>query len=258
MNIYYREIRLQKYEDMVKAISQEYCKRLNNSFLFEVKLSKLSIEILPTHGLTAGLCKKNANKWHIILAINYSLCDSYNAFVIAHEFAHLLFQKVSDILRVTGRADDNSTELTSITRIASNGKIYGRELEEQCADLLALYIIDKLGYSTEDEFLQSDLNKTKEVRESVEQLIDVYGDDLSTGEYIDNINFDEKGIGHVSNMFWYYAINGSLTELVKSIEGILGFNKFSEICEAFDTKDLAVVGFAKNQISKLHQSYKNI
>ncbi len=258
MNISVTNKRLQKYQDMVKTIAEEYCKRLNNSFLFEMKVSSLQVEIMGTsQDLTAGVCRKLGNKWQIVLAINEKNGDNYIAFVISHEFAHLLFQKVSDILCVTGKASDGSTELTSITRISSSGTVYGRELEEQCADLVALFIIKKLGYSVEDDFLQEDLAKTTEIREYVEQLISVFGDELNSGDFIDDYRVDESGCGVVTNLFWYYVVTNSLSEIVKSYDNIMGNNKFFELCGAFDNSNDIEVGFARNEIFRLIQRCKN-
>lgn len=252
MNICLKEARLQKYQDMVKAIAEEYCKRLNNSFLFEMKVSSLQVDMMSTQELTAGVCRKIGNRWQIILAMNEKNGEAYIAFVIAHEFAHLLFQKVSDVLCVTGKASDGSTELTSITRISSNGLVYGRELEEHCADILALYIIQKMGYSLEDDFLKDDLAKTEEMREEIKKLISVFGKEIESGEFIDDYSVDANGYGVVSNVFWYYAVNNSLAEIVRSYDDFMGDNKFSELCEAFDTQESPeAVVFARNQVNKL-------
>ncbi len=247
---------LERYEGMVKAIAGEYESRLHNSTLFSWKLLVTSIIVIPSDAkLTSGLCEKEGTSIRILLQINDSNPDDYIAFVIAHEFAHLLFKKMTDVLCVTGRTSDRSTELTALTRISFDGKQYGKELEEQCADILALFIIKKLGY-THSKFLDEDLKKSLRKRIVVEKLANVFGNHLESAEFIDDFKM-ENGVGYVKNSFWYFVVTFSFTEIINFYDEVMGKKAWLRFCEALDNSDKKEnLEFVENAIKRLQKSSK--
>jgi len=234
MDIKTRNESLKKYEGMVKAIANEYLAHLNNSILYTMKLAILEVVLTNSEKeLTSGVTRRMGSVCQIVIAINEDNGDDYIAFVVAHEFAHLLFQKVTDCLCVTGRAPDGSTDFTAITRISQEGKFYGRELEEQCADILALYIIKYLGYSLDSIVLKTDLRKTELVRGAVEGFINVFGSNLYRCDKIDNYRVN-NGFGMVSNSFWYYVVTFSFVEIVKLYDEVMGEGAFERFSNRLD------------------------
>ena len=237
MDIRTRNDSLLKYEGMVKAIANEYLSRLNNSVLFSMKLATLEVILLNSEGeLTSGVTRRMGSICQIVIAINEKNGNDYIAFVMAHEFAHLLIQKVTDCLCVTGRAPDGSTDFTAITRISQEGKFYGRELEEQCADILALYIIKHLGYSLDSAVIKLDLKKTEIIRGAVEGFINVFGASLNGCDKIDNYRVN-KGFGMVSNSFWYSVVTFSFVEIVRLYDEVMGEGAFERFCTRLDNYD---------------------
>ena len=224
---------LNRYEGMVKAIANAYEEHLNNNALFSLKLDSLSVYLEKSkNSLTSGLTHRFGKNSHIQVWINEDNGDEYIAFIVAHEFAHLLFQKLTDCLYLTGIATDGSADFTAIVRMDENGDFYGKELEEQCADILALYIIKKLGYKLSST-LVNDLEKTEAERITVERLIDVFGEDINKYDQIDYYKI-ENNFGFVANSFWYHVITFSFAEIVKLYDEVMGRGSFQNFCKNLD------------------------
>ena len=247
---------LERYVGMVETIAEEYVSRLHNSAMLSWKLLTTSVLIIPSDAeLTSGLCEKEGTEIRILLQINTSNPDDYVAFIAAHEFAHLLFKKMTDVLCVTGRTSDRSTELTALTRISYEGKQYGRELEEQCADILALYIIKKLGYK-HSKFLDEDLKKSYRQRNVVEKLANVFGNHLDKAEFIDDFKM-KNGIGYVKNSFWYFVVTFSFAEIINFYDEVMGENAWLRFCEALDdSSKKEKLEFIENEIKRLQKHSK--
>ena len=158
---------------------------------------------------------------------------------------------MTDLLSVTGRANDDSTELTSIVRISHDGKQYGRELEEQVCDILALYILNKMGITEFSDFLIRDLEKTAKKRAVVEKFIDVFGSPLNDGEFIDDYQEHEKGINTVKNSFWYCAITFGLVQIVNLYDEAMGQNAFQNFCRLLDGKNITMLNSEVKRFSRL-------
>ena len=245
---------VRKYTDTVEIIAKEFENSLNNKALFMYKLSILKVMLLPTSTNdipTSGLCKKSGDNLSILIFVNENDPIDYIEFVIAHEFAHLLFKKMTDLLNVTGIVEDNSTELTSIIRIAKGGKEYGRELEEQLADILAIFILKKRGIAFSEK-LRDDLKKTQTKREFVISFTDVFGKNLFECEKIDEFVLkSDASVFLVSNSFWYCAVTFALPQVIAVYNKAMGRNSWKTFCDALDKSEFIKLEKQKEKFDKV-------
>ena len=169
MNINVNDVTLERYQDFVLSIYQKYLDSLNNKFLFLAKCYQLvvNINLAEVFPISSGYFQKGPE-------ISISICpkdpDEYVAFIIAHEFAHLLFDKVDDVLLVSGRANDESTYYSAIQRADDEGNTYGLALEEACADALAKWIVSDMGFENSSHRPLRRLDGSKEGAELVRKL----------------------------------------------------------------------------------------
>ena len=242
---------LERFEQDVKESASVLSSSLHNKMIFFMKLTNLRVYIAPTSTLTVatcGLCSQKFDELSLFLVINPTEPDDYISFVIAHELAHLLLKKVTDLLAVTGRANDGSTELTSIMRLTSDSQEYGRELEEQVADLIALFILKKRNIELSD-FTKKKLEKTSKKRKAVERFINIFGCSLESCNFIDD--YEEKDdVKVVKNSFWYYAVTSGLSAIVNYFDDGLGDFAFFNMCEALEKGDVAFVNKAVREFKR--------
>ena len=253
MVIKYKDTSLSRYGGLVRAIAKAYSERLNNNLLFKMKLEHLEVIVSRTcERLTSGLTRTVDNTCQIFIALNEENGKEYIAFIIAHEFGHLVFQKITDCLYLTGKAQDGSSEFTAITRFDQYGNVYGRQLEEQCADILAIFILKKLGYTIESPLMISDLKKTQRVREFVKKFTEVFGDSLEEHEKIDDF---ETGL--VSNSFWYHAVTFSFSEIINLYDEVMGKGAFEFFCKRLDGYK-KLTSSEKDSLTKNLQKFRDI
>lgn len=229
---------LSTVKEMVKEIADEYLTHLMSKAYFEGKLVELNVEIQrSTVGRTRGYFSGGySEKSEMIFFVNSDDSQKFVAFVIAHEFAHLLFFNSSDAFAFSGEAKDESKNLTAITRIFPDGSTYGSTLEELVADYLAHYIVDSM-----DDYddLSGDYKKQMKSREYEFQLISefekIFGKPLYESKYID----EYKDVGNNNcelNLFWQSIVSYSFKIIIDEFDEQIGeksFQCFNEKLERY-------------------------
>ena len=248
--------KLERFESAVKGIANTFTDHLHNGIMFEFKLQIVKVFICRTSStktLTCGLCGKKGNTLQVFFFINEKNPDDYIYFVIAHELAHLLLKKMTDLLSVTGRANDDSTELTSIVRITSDSKQYGRELEEQVCDIIALFILNKMGITEFSDFMIKDLKKTARKRAIVEKFISIFGSSLNGVNYIDDYDELDDGRSRVKNDFLYCAVTFGLAHIVNLYDEVMGQNAYQNFCNMLESNNIKALN---SELSRFESLYK--
>lgn len=140
---------------MVIRISEKIRGLYTNPAVFEAKLSKLTVKIETNSILTQGEVSVEPITGSIRLTLSVYPMNSkkFLAFIIGHEFAHIIFSNPNDPLSISGLARDGSTNYSAVERV-SDGKTYGLYMEEIFADYIASMVIANLGYEDENRFYE--------------------------------------------------------------------------------------------------------
>jgi hypothetical protein len=220
---------LKAYENTVKDVADTYLKSLFSRLPFDAKLLSLYVTInIENNHLSYGVTRKAGNLYSIVLGLNPKYGTVYNTFIICHEFAHLLFAKHYDSIGIVGASSDGSRPFTNIIRITEDGTLIGKEFEEQCADVVGLFILHKMGISV-DSTLENDLKKTEARRFFAETFINSFGKPIAELEHLDDYFYDENYNVKPSNYFWYFVTNYALSELIAMYNARTFSNAFFDV-----------------------------
>jgi hypothetical protein len=246
---------LERYEKVVLDAASTLENDLRNKVIYSLKLQLVSVYLGFTskpQKHTSGLCFKDGDKLHVAIFINPDDPIDYIAFTISHELGHLLYKKLTDVLSMTGKANDGSTEITSIMRITDYSEIYGREMEEQVCDIIACRNIQKMGFVEFSDLLKKELQRTAKKRAAAESFISTFGKRLDECDFIDD--YDKNGDTFaVKNSFWYYSVAFGLSQIVNSFDDTMGANAYFKLCEALDINDLT---YFKSEVKRFQNIEK--
>ena len=243
---------LERFKPIVLEAAKILENDLNNKVIFTLKLQLVNVYIgfaSSSKKHTTGLCYKNGDILHIAIFINPQDPLDYIAFVISHELGHLLWKKMTDVLSMTGKANDGSTEITSVLRITSYLEQYGRQLEEELCDIIGIRDIKKMGFLDFSDLLNKELQK----RMAVESFISTFGSRLDECDCIDAYENKDDGFA-IKNSFWYFAVTSGLSQIVNHYDDVMGENAYYNLCEALDENDL---GYFKGEIRRFQNIEKN-
>lgn len=228
---------LDRYQAIIENVAKTYVESLISHIPFDAKLKALTVKLtLESSRISWGLTQKAGNIYVIVLGINPNYSDTYNTFIIAHEFAHLLFARISDTIGIVGLASDGSKPFTNIVRQASDGTLWGEEFEEQCADISALYILKKMDIEV-DSLLSKDLEKSKDRRSLCESFINSFGTSLEELPHFDEYITNQKFEGIPCNYFWYFVINSELSGLITMYNAKTFSNAFYIVISIIEGKN---------------------
>lgn len=224
-------------KDIVIRVVSEYVNSLENTFVFRNKLFGLKVSIAPiTFSRSIGSCRSDnySNTIEIKLFINPNDSKKYIAYVIAHEFAHFLFLNPFDAFSLSGKAHDNSTNYSAVTRFLDNDLLYGYSLEEMLADYLAFFIVSKIPEYT-DETKQFDTiyaNNNFE-RTLIYRFETYYGKSIFDTNKIDPVTFDDNDTAFF-NLFWISIISFSFDNIIDDFDEKMGNGEFYNFCTLLD------------------------
>ena len=235
-------------KNLVKEVSETYLKHLSNKMYFKMKLSCLSVRIYETNMKTDGSVGNDQenNELKIILSVNPMDSKKYIAFIIAHEFAHLLMCNVSDALGM-------SRKVSSVIRLNEDGVSYGDQLEELFADYLAHYIVSRMNLNDENEQYAIHKIFCKAKMAFVEKMENYFGESLMDTEYIDfkveryvekeNSVLNEYSIpepNYSANFLWYSVVNDSFDKVIEMYNCTIDSkeesdsNHFEDLCNTIE------------------------
>lgn len=249
MRVYVEGPELERIADIVKEVARVYRAVIHNKALLLGKLNSLRVDVNTaftdtTVGFFADnmeLEERKGAKYNITIYVNLEDDERKIAFIVAHEFAHLVFANNLDVLRITGKTRDNSSPITSFIRISPDGEVYGNNIEEFAADYLSRYIVKKL-YSEEYSSEYAEFLKEKNSRfDVVERLSKFFGKSLNECDFIDDfqlVDDDNSQFAVVSNDFWYAVTTMSMDTVInrfnkqtKQTDGYRKLCGFMDSCE---------------------------
>lgn len=232
MKINIRDDSLSFVKELINDVVNAYENSLNEKFIFCAKLHYLEVNIWSTvEGAdTFGICTQESQQKYILnLMVNAENTRGWNAFIIAHELAHLLIFSVEG-LKIAGEAKDGSTNFTAVARLSSDGSTYGDALEECIADYLALYIVRKLNLEDSQVRVYEEKNELEFF--IVEELSSNFGDTINNSEFIDSYTCDEeKDEINISNLFWSSIVTFTFEKIVNEYDKYMGNNSFKALNE---------------------------
>ena len=235
MKINIRDDSLSFVKELINNVVNAYENSLNEKFIFCAKLHCLEVNVWSTvEGAdTFGICTQESQQKYILnLMVNAENTKGWNAFIIAHELAHLLMFSVEG-LKIAGEAKDGSTNFTAVARLSSDGSTYGDALEECIADYLAVYIVRKLNLEDSQVRVYEEKNELEFL--IVEELSSNFGDTINNSEFIDSYTCDEENDEiSISNMFWTSIVTFTFEKIVDEYNNYMGRNSFKELNEQLE------------------------
>lgn len=247
-----------KFQKIVEVIYEKYLGLLHNKPIFQAKCNILRVNLLEYDACsTSGVCIEkeidSSFSYTINLFINENDSEKYIAFVIAHEFAHLLFSNSLDPIRATGKANDESTAFSAIRRGTPERTIYGKTLEEICADYIAIHVISYLDYIDKNDQFEIMCKEKEEKINYIEAFSTLFGDSMSKYTYIDSYYSTEDEFV-IQNKFWYYVSTFSLNEIIDEYDYYMGANAFhilnNHIEEYFENNNQEAKTFIYSELSR--------
>ena len=221
------------YKELVLQVTQTFEECLQTPSFFKQKLSILQVAIGQTDlPLTVGNYINYATYFttnlKLIMLINDTIPIDYVAFIIAHEFAHLLIDRFTPRFRVFMEGE-TSAKVTELTRIRKDDdSYYGETFEEQVADILALFILSKMHFGKWSKLLEDDLAKTRPVRLLTSSLINSFGEPLTNARYIDEVKeVHEDQV--MNNLFWFLLVNHEFEKIIWAYESIMGNDSWEHL-----------------------------
>lgn len=228
LNVIYEKPELQFVREMIYKIVAEYLSSLRNNVRFDAVISCLKVKVDATDKISGGVCEftewPEYLEWNIKLHINPSNSKKYIAFIIAHEFAHLLMLNVHDILCLSGKARDGTNNYTAVIRMMPDGARYGEEFEELIADYLAHYIVAKLNFTDENAQYESFLKESEFDLQIIRDFEKPFGKPLFDCNFID----EQYGVdGEIRfNIFWSSILSFSFNNVVDDFDEVMGIGEF--------------------------------
>ena len=224
-------------KDIVNKVIIEYINALENTFVFQSKLTELKVSISPiAFSRSIGSCTNDAcsNAIEIKLFINPNDSTKYIAYVIAHEFAHFLFLNPYDAFSLSGKAHDDSTNYSAVTRFVEDDLTYGSSLEEMLADYLAFFIVGKISeYTDETKQFDAIFSSDSFERSIIYKLETYYGKSILDTNKIDFVTFDSDGMAYF-NLFWTSIISFSFDNIIDDFDKKMGNGEFCSFCILLD------------------------
>lgn len=251
-------------EDIIR-VKDAYLDHLCNTMLFEWKLNRLNVIVheqrkgkngFPSdHG---GSLHFSDDKYTIHILPDPDQRKEDRLFVLAHEFAHLLFAMCFNQNGVN--CQDGFVFASSLTRLfATKNQVFISEagdgsdpephleqdgIEEFCDNAVAHYILVQMGLpedwwrqsGKEDESCdEDDIWPAFDTQLSyVHRLAGAFGKPLMQCRYIDEVTPYAEEQGIVSNYFWYNAVTFQMKTLVDWIDQHLGMGAYMRLECAFD------------------------
>ncbi len=217
---------------MIPDIVETFRSRLISYLPFDAKVGALSIKIeSASKGLSTGTYKCVGNKFFIKLRINEADGPDYVAYTIARQLAHLLFSRILDSIGFAGKTIDGSIPVTNIMRtMPSETTIWGIEFQEQCANMCAQNIIEKIGFEPSNSLITSELERTRYHFLFSEAFVNSFGASLSDLDKFDQYSL-EGNIITPSNLFWYCVVNHCPSILVNGFDAKHGIGSYHKILE---------------------------
>lgn len=220
---------------MIYKVRDTYLKSLRNKMLFRTKLDNLVVHVyLSDTIITRGGCIYNPSEDLLKLEFYLNPKDSkkYLAFVISHEFAHLLFCHISDFLGLSGKAKDGSTNHSAIIRIDREGHSYGTYFEEVNADYIAHIIVSKLDYTDEYNQYRNMMQGTRKEQEIVRRFEHTFGESLSNSEFLDMFLTKDNSSG--KNYYWNSIMSYAFNNIIDIYDEVMGEGAFRELSDKID------------------------
>lgn len=244
-------IQTESAKEMIQNVVDTYLASLRSKLNFKSKLDVLTTKIVLVPYETIAECAIDPEEQSIQMTFEFNpnISEKFNAFVIAHEFAHFLFANLSDIYSISGKASDGSTNLSAVQRLLPNGNTYGYYFEELLANYLAHFIVGKLDYSDKDGLYE----KTKKEDETNSKIVNLFesefGQSLFEGTFIDEIFYDEDNLPRF-NFFWNSIISFSFNNIIDTYDEEMGENEFHILCDMIDEYREA---YYKNENTEIHE-----
>ena len=219
----------------INRLISTYMDALHQKTIFESKLNRLVVTIYIVDYKSIGhhSCNFSTGESEIILEINPRDSKKLISFIIAHEFAHMLFTNPYDTYCVSGKASDGSTNYGAIQRINPTQETYGYYLEEIIADYVAHFIVAKLNYDDKNDQYKNHKERYDTKIKIVSKFESIFGQSLFDGEFIDEIYFDENKEARF-NYFWGCILSFSFNNIVDIFDETMGKNEFYFFCELID------------------------
>ena len=231
----FADIKANSAKEIIQTVVNTYLTSLHSKFNFNAKLSVLTTKIVIVPYETIAECAVDPEDESIQLTIEFNpdISAKFNAFVIAHEFAHFLFANLNDRYSISGKSNDGSTNLNAVQRLFANENTYGYYWEELLANYLAHFIVSKLNYS-DKEGLYETTKKADETNTKIVYLFEsAFGQSLLEGNFIDEIFYDEDNQPRF-NFFWNSIISFSFNNIVDCYDEYVGDNEFHVFCDLID------------------------
>jgi len=141
------------YRSITRRIAAKYCSLLRHRSTMVGKLDVTSVVFMEepsdyyTTALTTVFFEDGLVQNRIALSVNPNDSPRFIAYVLAHEFGHVLETSSNDFLCLfNDSASGCHGEFSSIHRRKS-GEIFGRAMEESVADNLARYVLSHCRFS---------------------------------------------------------------------------------------------------------------
>lgn len=211
---------------IVEKVAAKYEEVVENNFFYKAKLNNLKVLLVnfPLHQ-SNGVFISNPKGQEMRIFVSKSDSEKMVAHAVAHEFAHMLLSKPYDKMKFSGKATDDSTDLTAVKRVNPDGSLYGKELEEYIADALANFVVEKLDLDDKNGSYASFI-KTRQYRLGfVEKLAGLFGESLQDSMFIDE-TVEKDGYVYIKNDFWYAIVTFSFNEIINKYNTSMGVNSF--------------------------------
>lgn len=256
MKVTVQDARLNFVKKIVDEVISTFINSLNNKALLKAKVLDLEVKIFNTKNETTfGMMSTNGEEHVIGIYVCPLDSDKKIAFIIAHEFAHLLFVNVIDSLSIFGEASDNSTMRTAIKRVDKKGNVYGHAMEEMVADYLALFIVNKLNLSDDNGTFEKTMEEKSTIINFVEEFSSFFGDVLK--EKIDEtrkVFFDADEYFEPCNLFWYSVVTFNYSLTINMYDNFMGMYAFGDMNEKLDK---CLKSSSKNHVER-NEVFKSI
>ncbi|MBQ8509270.1 MAG: hypothetical protein IJ493_05110 [Clostridia bacterium] len=257
MNISIYDESCEFVREMVEDIAERFLNRLHHRAVFAGKLSVLTVGILArtclptTTGSTTLIREEPMVRIQTTFMIGSSESRRHLAYVIAREFAHVLFISAEDSLGLRGRGGDGcfTGESCFHRSVCCDDRGYGGGMEASAAELLARWIISDTDYEDESEAYARELaedSDTTRLTRFASLFASAYGEPLEGARYIDEYFISECDTAEddcleadycvtvIRNRFWNSVAAGAFSHMVDDYDELMGEDAYRELCENMD------------------------
>lgn len=219
---------------MIHKVRDTYLKKLRNKVLFKAKLDNLTINLRMNSGSSpSGECDNfyTGESITMDLWLNPTYSHKYSAFIVAHEFAHLLLLNISDFTGLSGKAVDGSTNMTALRRINEDGSDYAEYFEEIHADYIAHVIVEDLGFSDKNNQYAAYKSSTQKEIAIAKTFAGVFGPTIDISDYVDAIYANGNMMG---NYYWDSIMAFSFNNVINLFDQKMGKDAFKTFSGKID------------------------